>query len=293
MALTPPDPITEGPPASRRMRTGTTAIERLAVLAVARDVAAMPASLVAQLALWPDDLAHWARRARLSESLVYNTLAGRKPYTRVRQLLAERFGVGVAVVGQLIDARRVAPTVEREPGDPPTAPDPAVEWSTPPLPATRDGGNPIERRAVRTVARDVAAMAASTVVGLAMWPETLSAWTRAQRLKSSVVWATLAGSPSEPVRDLLARRLGVSRRELADLVDGERRSPSAQHAWALTPEASNALLTRALADVAPDPPAPPAVADDASAAEARPRAARRNRSSERPAPDGGQSTLDL
>ena len=76
---------------------------------MARDVAAMPASLVVQLAVWPDDLAHWARAERLSESLVYNTLAARKPYTRVRQLLAARLDVPVSVVSHLIDARRPLP----------------------------------------------------------------------------------------------------------------------------------------------------------------------------------------
>jgi hypothetical protein len=134
-------------------RTGRSAVERLAVLAVARDVAAMPASLVVQLALWPDDLAHWARAERVSESLVYNTLAARKPYARVRQLLARRLDVPVGVVGQLIDARRPLPAVQREPGHPLVAPDAAVDWSTPPFPAQRDGGNPVERRAVRAVAR--------------------------------------------------------------------------------------------------------------------------------------------
>jgi hypothetical protein len=243
-------------------RTGRSAVERLAILAVARDVAAMPASLVVQLALWPGDLAHWARAERVSESLVYNTLAARKPYARVRQLLAGRLDVSLAVVGHLIDARRPLPTVQREPGQPLVVPDPAVDWSEPPFPPVRDGGNPIERRAVRATARDVAAMPASTVAGLALWPETLTAWARAERLKSSVVWATLAGSPSDPVRERLARRLGVSARELATLIDGRRRTPAAQQAWAVDRSAHDALLADALAraaDPAPPQPDPPAV----------------------------------
>jgi hypothetical protein len=239
-------------------RTGRSAVERLAVLAVARDVAAMPASLVVQLAVWPDDLAHWARAQRVSESLVYNTLAARKPYARVRQLLAHRLDVPLGVVGQLIDARRPLAAVQREPGAPLVAADPAVDWTAPPYPATRDGGNPVERRAVRAVARDVAAMPASTVAGLAMWPETLTAWARTQRLKTSVVWATLAGSPSDPVRDLLARRLGVSLRELGLLIDGRRRTPAAQQTWAVDPAAHDALLAEALA-AGDEPPVPPPV----------------------------------
>lgn len=252
------------PPERRAFeRTGRSAVERLAVLAVARDVAAMPASLVVQLALWPDDLAHWARAERVSESLVYNTLAARKPYARVRQLLAHRLDVSLGVIGQLIDARRPLPAVRREPGAPLTTPDPAVDWREPPYPAERDGGNPVERRAVRAVARDVAAMPASTVAGLAMWPETLTAWSRTQRLKTSVVWATLAGSPSDPVRDLLARRLGVSLRELAVLIDGRRRTPAAQQAWALDPAAHDALLADAFA-AADSADAAPAMRAEAS-----------------------------
>jgi hypothetical protein len=62
-------------------RTGRSAVERLAVLAVARDVSAMPASMVAQLALWPDDLAHWAR-ASASPSRSSTTPSRRASRTR-------------------------------------------------------------------------------------------------------------------------------------------------------------------------------------------------------------------
>lgn len=290
------------PPEHRAFdRTGRSAVERLAVLAVARDVAAMPASLVVQLALWPDDLAHWARRERLSESLVYNTLAARKPYARVRQLLATRLDVSLAVVGQMIDARRPLPAAQREPGTPAPTPDAAVDWTIPPLPAARDGGNPVERRAVRAVARDVAAMPASTVAGLAMWPETLTAWSRGQRLPSSVVWATMAGAPSERVRDLLARRLGVSIRELGVLIDGRRLAPAAAHSWTADPDAHERLLATVFAD------APTGVGGDTAVSDAGPNAASATRDAAgrpaparprhprntRPAPPDDQMPLDL
>jgi hypothetical protein len=90
-----------------------------------------------------------------------------------------------------------------------------------------------------------------------MWPETLTAWSRAQRLKTSVVWATLAGSPSDPVRDLIARRLGVSLRELAVLIDGRRRTPAAQQAWTVDQAGHDALLADALAAADADPAPPP------------------------------------
>ncbi|MFL5576278.1 MAG: hypothetical protein ACJ79S_09965 [Gemmatimonadaceae bacterium] len=216
-----------------RERDGGNPVERRALARVRREVAAMPASLVVQLAIWPDEIAAWARGEGTHESLVYNMLARRKPYQRVRERLAERLEVPTAVLAHLIDARRPLPFAKREPprlGDPPPdagSGEPPIDWAAPPYPLHRDGTNPIERRAVRVVERDVASMPASAVVGLALWPETLAEWSREQRLKASVVWATLAGSPSERIRSELARRIDVTRRDLDDLVATARARPSA------------------------------------------------------------------
>lgn len=207
-------------------RTGTTHVEQLAVRTVAREIAAMPASLVVQLALWPDELARWARATRVDTSVVYNALAGRKPYRAVRERLAQRLDVPVGVLGQLIDAQRPLPTAQRDPDGARPAADAPVDWREPPYPAHRTGTNPVERRAAATVAREIAALPASTVVGLAIWPETLAAWSRERKLAASVVWAVLAGAPSAPVRDMLARRLAVSTRELGALIDARRQEPA-------------------------------------------------------------------
>ena len=181
-------------------RTGRNPVERKAIARVQREIAAMPASLVVQLALWPDEIAAWARAEQTSESLVYNMLARRKPYLRMRERLAERLEVSAAILAHLIDARRPLPSAKRDPAvvdaDAATPP-PPIDWRAPPYPLHRDGTNPIERRAVRAVEREIASMPAAAVVGLAHWPVTLAEWSREQRLKSSVVWATLAGSPSE------------------------------------------------------------------------------------------------
>ncbi|GJG88420.1 hypothetical protein tb265_36010 [Gemmatimonadetes bacterium T265] len=217
-------------------RTGSTHVERLAVQTVAREVAAMPASLVVQLALWPDELARWARHTRTDASVVYNALAARKPYRAVRERLAQRLDVSPGVLGHLIEARRPLPTAQRDPDAADTTPEAPVEWTTPPYPAHRTGTNPIERRAAATVAREIAAFPASTVVGLALWPETLAAWSRERRLPASVVWAVLAGAPSAPVRDMVARRLGVSVRELGLLIDARRQEPAVLRAAASVDE---------------------------------------------------------
>ena len=218
------------------LRDGRNPIERKAIARVQREVAAMPASLVVQLALWPDEIAPWARAESTSESLVYNMLARRKPYLRVRERLAERLEVSPAVLAHLVDARRPLPSAKRDPGQVGAAGSPetsglagaAVDWDRPPYPQQRDGTNPIERRAVRVVEREVASMPASAVVGLALWPTTLAEWSREQRLKSSLVWATLAGSPSERVRADLARRLDVTRRDLDDLIAAARAQAGAE-----------------------------------------------------------------
>jgi len=218
--------------AARASRDGRNAVERKAVSRVRREIAAMPASLVVQLALWPDEIAAWARGETIPESLVYNMLARRKPYQRVRERLADRLEVPVLVLAHLIDARRPLPSSKRDlPLDSVSSAGAApIDWGAPPYPLHRDGTNPIERRAVRAVERELASMPASAVVGLALWPGTLAEWSREQRLKASVVWATLAGSPSERVRSELARRLDVTLRDLDDLIAADRRAPSALRA---------------------------------------------------------------
>src|SRR4051812_20402345 len=167
MVHSSPSVFAQLPSATRPERSGQNAIERLAVDVVRREIAAMPASLVVQLALWPDEVAGWAREIRASESLVYNMLAARKPYARTRALLAERLGASLAVVDHLIEARRPQASTRGGPDDVDggMAPPDPIDWSPPPFPRRRDGTNPIERRAVRVIERDVASLPAATVVG--------------------------------------------------------------------------------------------------------------------------------
>lgn len=208
-------PLDLAPPAPRPQRTGRTAIERAAVARVSEAVAAMPASLVVQLALWPDELARWARAERAAESLVYNMLAGRKPYVRTRERLAARLGVPTGVLAQLIEAAPAPLDAAGRARPRPLAPG-ELAWRQ------RRGANPIELAARHGVEREIAAMPAATVVGLALWPETLTAWARSEGLHASAVWAALAGTPSELVTRRLAGRLGVAWRELIGLIEAER-----------------------------------------------------------------------
>lgn len=208
-------PLDVAASAPRPQRTGASSIERAAVARVRAAVASMPASLVVQLALWPDELARWARAERADESLVYNMLAGRKPYARTRERLAQRLGVPTGVLAQLIEG--VAAPLDEDARAAPREPAAGeLAWRH------RRGGNPIELAAVRAVEREVAAMPAASVVGLVLWPETLSEWARREGLHASAVWAALAGTPSDLVTRRLAQRLDVAWRELMALIDAER-----------------------------------------------------------------------
>ncbi len=249
----PRDPyVDELPPVERPPRTGDSRIERMAVDRVRASVAAMPASLVVQLALWPDELARWARAERVAESVVYNLLARRKPYLRIRERLAAHLGVPTGHLAMLVDGASAggdAPDGSASPADG------ASGWRR------RSGSNPLELRAVARVEREVAAMPAATVVGLAMWPETLTEWARLRGLQPSAVWATLAGTPSEHVATALARRLDVSVREVLALIEAERR-PAGAGSLADVARQPAAVAVEAAAPPTPTvvapPPAPPA-----------------------------------
>lgn len=221
-------------------RTGRTETERRAIARLASDVAAMPASDVVQLLLWPQNLADWARDSGVAPAVAYNMLARFKPYRRVRELLAARLEVPGWVLDHLVDAPRPLPSSQSsilperpQPDEGAEAPDASqvhAELSsvspTERLPSVRDGSNPLERRAVWRVRRHVAAIPASTIVQLAIFPESLAEWARRRAFPPSVVYTTLAGSQRNPrIRDALARRIGVSTRDLDTLLDSPRPEP--------------------------------------------------------------------
>ncbi len=247
------DRMQDVPLVARAQRTGASRIEERAVARVREQVAHMPASLVVQLALWPDELARWARAERIAESVVYNLLAARKPYLRMRERLAAHLGVQTGYLAALVDGAVDASSAA---GD---APDEAGPVDLPVQGRRkRTGTNPLERRAVEVVAREIAAMPAATVVGLAIWPETLTEWARARGFKPSAVWATLAGTPSELVATALARRLDVSVREVVSLIEAER--PPAGGGVAAALPAGEAPIERSVAAAATREPQAPTVA---------------------------------
>ncbi|MGI9042089.1 MAG: hypothetical protein ACR2HK_13500 [Gemmatimonadales bacterium] len=202
-------------------RTGSSPLERAAVEQVRADIASFPASLVVSLLLWPETIAGWSRGEGVTPPLVHNALAGRKPFVRLRQRLAERLDVPAAVLADLIDTQPRVPRALRPPV-PPGAPTSAWTWS----PATgerlgrRDGTNPLEQKAVYRVALDVAALSASLVVQLLLHPTTLASWCRAEGLSSAITYALLAGTQRAPrVEATLARRIGVAEASLRELID--------------------------------------------------------------------------
>jgi hypothetical protein len=247
----PPDrpiPSTSSRPAVGQRRTGDSTIERQAIARTRLEIASMPASDVAQLALWPDQIAGWARSVQVSTSVVYNMLGRVKPYRRVRELLAHRLDVPTYVLDHLVDAGRPLPHALRPPDPDRPAQPPSVrprsgsagadsaddgeraaaDVAALLLPGIRDGSNPLERRAVFRVETEIAALPASLVVQLALYPESLASWARRQQVPAPMLYSTLsAGQSSQRIRDALARRLGVTMRELDALIAAVRPEPRA------------------------------------------------------------------
>ncbi len=121
-------------------RDGSNPIERKAVYRTQVEIQSMPASLVVQIALWPDKLADWAEEMGIAPAVVYNMLAGVKPYHRVRTLLARRLDVYKESLDHLIDARRPEPRAKLPPDPPETLAPPAPRPAPPAAPAPSSPG---------------------------------------------------------------------------------------------------------------------------------------------------------
>jgi len=249
---------TSGAAARTDERTGHSVIEQQAVARMRLEVASMPASDIVQLALWPDTMANWARSVPVSTSVVYNMLARVKPYRRVRDLIAHRLDVPAYVLDHLIDAARPLPHALRPPDPdrplvsvPTTRGAPEADTAALLLPGLRDGSNPLERRALFRVETEIASLPASLVVQLALYPETLAAWSRREELPASLLYSTLAGAqPHQRIRHALARRLAVSARDLDALIGARRPEPHAT----LPPSLADSAPAR---DTAPNEPVLP------------------------------------
>jgi hypothetical protein len=218
-----PSPVTSTPP-----RSGRSPLELAATRRVRDDVAAFPASLVVSLLLWPETIAEWSRAQRVTPPLVHNALAGRKPFVRIRQALAERLDVPTAVLNALIETRCPVPRAVRPPVPPVAMESGAAAreqgWTWRPgvgeRPQRRDGSNPLERKVIYRVALDIATLPASLVVQLILHPTTLAAWCRLQAFPPSVVYALLAGTQrAARVEAALARALRVDPGALRELID--------------------------------------------------------------------------
>lgn len=112
------EPAPPIPAPASRVRTGLSALERKATYRVHTEIAAMPASLVVQILLWPERITDWARDENVTPALVYNMLGGFKPYHGLRERLAQRLGVTKSAVDHLIDARAQQPSSRRIPEPP-------------------------------------------------------------------------------------------------------------------------------------------------------------------------------
>lgn len=115
---------TPAPWVHSKTRTGQSPVERKALGNLQRNLHAMSASLLVQIALWPLTIAEIARMEKVSSSMLYNCLAGTKPYGPARNIFARYLGVTRAAIDHIIDA---------DPGQPPSQlpPDPIEELLVP------------------------------------------------------------------------------------------------------------------------------------------------------------------
>ncbi|HWZ59836.1 MAG TPA: hypothetical protein VNW46_12755 [Gemmatimonadaceae bacterium] len=223
---------------NERERGPADPVVRAAVDNVARNLAALSASEVVQLVLYPEPLAAWADGAGVDESQVANLFRRHRIYSRVRQLLADRLGVPLGILAHLVDASPAPPAhqrpaihaeVMRAAGLPIAEERPAIDWRTTPYPSYREGTNPLERLALANLAAGAASMPSSRVVGYALWPESLAGFAaRSGRFTLGQLLTTLSGlRRADYIETALARRLQLSRAALERFIASSKRDPFA------------------------------------------------------------------
>jgi hypothetical protein len=211
-------------------------VVRLAIENVTRNVAALSASEIVQLVLYPEPLAAWADGAGVDESQVANLFRRHRVYSRVRQLLTTRLGVPLAVLAHLIDAQPTPPSTHRSAahaavlkaaGLPPADDRPPIDWRAAPYPPYREGTNPLERLALANIATGAPSMPSSRVVGYALWPESLAGFAaRSGRFTLGQVLTALSGlRRADYIETALARRLNLSRAALERFIASAKRDP--------------------------------------------------------------------
>jgi len=233
---TPPfPPTTESANATGRTeRRSDDPIVRAAIDNVRRHLAALSASEIVQLVLYPEPLVAWAKGAGVDDSQVANLFRRHRRYNRLRTLLATRLGVPITVLDHLIDAQPAVPAAKRpaayrailaDAGLGTWAERPPIDWTTPPYPPHRDGTNPLERLAMAVLGDAAPTMPPSRIIGYAMWPETLAAFAaRAQRFSLDQLLTTLSGlRRSDAIEVALARRLRIPHRTLDAFIRAGKR----------------------------------------------------------------------
>lgn len=228
-------------PGDRAERQRHDPIVQAAVENVRRHIAALSASEVVQLVLYPEPLAGWAATVGVDDSQVANLLRRHRRYGRLRGLLGARLGVPIAVLEHLIDAPAAVAAAKRPAAYAAILTDaglgewgsrPAIDWTAPPYPLHRDGTNPLERLALSVLATAAPSMPASRIIGYAMWPETLAAFAeRAQRFTLDQLLTTLSGlRRSDSIEVALARRLRITHRTLDLFIRAAKQDPFADAA---------------------------------------------------------------
>lgn len=225
-------------------RDGTNPVERMALHRVVDEMAALTASEVVQIAIWPLRITELARLHDRSSGILYNTLsfANGRPYEPVRKLLVAYLqAVGIArgfpefaasidraALCHLIKAERA----ERRRGRPLPAPgrrDRLLELPAPepfdPAESRRTGNSPVERLALSILRQLLPALPASLVVQHALGDLDLAVWAERNGTSGTIVYNMLGFQHQfryPALRRALADYLGVSVFALDWLIEARR-----------------------------------------------------------------------
>lgn len=247
-------------------RDGTNPVERMALHRISADVAALTASEIVQIALWPTRITELAKLRERSSAILYNTLslANRRRYEPVRKIFVEYLRTvaiarGFPEVAATIDGAALAHLIEAERvalRDPRPLPAPGRRDQPLPLPAARPfdpadrrraGHNPIERLALTLLREHLPAQPASIVVQHALGPLYLAEWAARNGTTEGVVYNMLGhrNQFAHPaLRRALAQFLGVSVFALDWLIEARRTPEPFKVGLSLAPSASTMTAAR-------------------------------------------------
>lgn len=227
--------ITARPTRGPQERDTSDPIVRAAIENVRVNLAALPASEIIQLVLFPDTITSVTDRVGERNCMVSNLFRGHRRYNRLRQVLAEYLQVPLPILSHLIDATPSRPVAQQLPdqadvlevaGLAPELQRPPIDFRDPPYPLYRDGTNPLEVIALRRIEREAPAMPGTRIISYALFPEGLWHWAKREQWNADGVLSALSNNVrNSKIERAVARRLGTDMKVLDRFIQSERKEP--------------------------------------------------------------------